>query len=437
MEVGIASELMSIIDAKKYKQIIPALVAGTGLSEELFGQTSLAERYSLDTNHWLDGSYMNPGALFELFGAYNNETALQVRKRMLKFLGITKKRGADSCAILKNAWISLHMKGLSAREWADKMFMKDTPGEEIAIYALCKMYKRHCMIFTTAKCWSTLETSEPLSEAELFELCDIWLLYIELGVFGELRMKPKMPPAPLEHGIFESATAIIGNNRDYSMNTSTSPPLNLSKPPHADQKDHAEPWNTTSDNGKLDTNIVNAANMRDESEDRFDPYQDARLSGCIERLRGELELEEILSNVLASSIGTLYLKPEHDERDLNEPDVPEFPNFSEPRDNSKEIPTMNDCMVRLDVLTNTEIESWLNPVQSYQIGGHTLRNMSTSVKPARLARNAKSQVSYKYSDSSQGEDTDYEVKPGRWSKGKPIKAHLPLGGPSKARMSAQ
>ena len=80
MEVRIASELMSIIDAKKFKQIIPALVSGTGLSEDLFGRTTLAQRYTLDTKQWLDGSYMNPGALFELFGEYSSETALQVRK---------------------------------------------------------------------------------------------------------------------------------------------------------------------------------------------------------------------------------------------------------------------------------------------------------------------------------------------------------------------
>ena len=68
---------------------------------------------------------------------------------MLKFLSITKKRGAEESKILKNAWIALHMQELTARQWADEMFKKDTPGKEIALFALCTLYKRHCLVFTS------------------------------------------------------------------------------------------------------------------------------------------------------------------------------------------------------------------------------------------------------------------------------------------------
>ena len=63
---------------------------------------------------WLDGSFMNPNALFELLGVYSGETAMQIRKSMLKYLGIMKKRGADNSNILKNAWIALHMQNKTA-----------------------------------------------------------------------------------------------------------------------------------------------------------------------------------------------------------------------------------------------------------------------------------------------------------------------------------
>ena len=90
MANSIASELPSIINSWKYKQIIPALPSGAGVSEDVYPKTKFAKSYSLDTKHWLHGSFMNPNALFVLFGEFSYQTGLQVCKRMLKYLGITK-----------------------------------------------------------------------------------------------------------------------------------------------------------------------------------------------------------------------------------------------------------------------------------------------------------------------------------------------------------
>ena len=95
--------MMALIEKKKYKQIIPALPKGVGLSEEVFPHTSLSKIFSLDTSRWIDGSFMNPNALFELFGTLSGQTSLQVRKAMFKYLGITKKHGAKQCKMLMNA----------------------------------------------------------------------------------------------------------------------------------------------------------------------------------------------------------------------------------------------------------------------------------------------------------------------------------------------
>ena len=411
MAGSIASEMMSIIDAKKYKQIIPALVSGTGLSEDLFMRTSLSERYILDMKWWLNGSYMNPRVLFELFGEYSNETTLKVRRNMLKYMGITKICGAESCAILKNAWISLHMKGLSACEWADQMFQRETPGEEIAIYTLCKMYKQHCMIFTTAKCWSTLEASGPITEAELFDLCDICLLYIEAGVFGELCMRPPMPPAPMPHGIFESATAIIGDNLTTPYSDTVSPPLNPSTTQAAETGkifENNEDGKTVRDDAVTGNNVNNISDVQhdintveemseikhenelecntndvhgdaDELSTKFDPYLDARLSGCMEKIRGDLELDELLTNILANSIGHLYI--ELDEEYNITPNIPEFPDFATVDEPPETTPTMQDCMVKLDLLTDSEINYWLNPRQESSSMGYELRARPIHHKP--------------------------------------------------------
>ena len=182
MTDSIAGELLAAMNAKKFRQIIPSLPSGCEMSEDTFPRTSLPKKYTLDVNQWLDGSFMNPNAMFELFAGYSGQTTLQVGKAMLQYLSVTHKRGMDNSNILKNAWISLHMNGLSARQWADSKFLN-----EISLFVLCKMFQRHIIVFTSAKCWTTLEVESLCSEDDIFNSCDIRLLYIELGVFGELR----------------------------------------------------------------------------------------------------------------------------------------------------------------------------------------------------------------------------------------------------------
>ena len=201
---SIAGKLLSLINAIPFKCIIPALPSGCGLSEHVYPKTILAKNYSLDISRWLDSSYMNLNALFELFREYSNESGMTVRQNMLKYLGITKKKGAETSTILQNVWIALHLHEVTPRQWADSMMSREKPGDEIALYCLCCMYQWHCVIITSAKMWTTMDIDAPATSNELLESCPLRLLYIEPGVFGELHPKPAMP-APPKSPVFESA----------------------------------------------------------------------------------------------------------------------------------------------------------------------------------------------------------------------------------------
>ena len=83
MADSIAGELLAAINAKNYKQIIAFLPAEYGMSKDIFPKTMLSVKYTLDVDRWLDGSFMNANALFELFGVYSGHTAFQVCKSML------------------------------------------------------------------------------------------------------------------------------------------------------------------------------------------------------------------------------------------------------------------------------------------------------------------------------------------------------------------
>ena len=109
-------------------------------------------------------------------------------------MGLMKKNGWRNSNILKNSWKSLHMMDSNVEKWPKDMKSDDTLGDEIALYVLCKMYSRHSMVYTRGNIWTTVHSDTSLDKTTLLELCDIWLLYIELGVIGELTVKVYVPP---------------------------------------------------------------------------------------------------------------------------------------------------------------------------------------------------------------------------------------------------
>ena len=225
MAGSIASELLLTINQVPYKVIISALPSNVGISETLFPKTQLATKYKLDIHRWVDGSFMNPNALFEYFGLFSNEDSKTVRKNMLKYLGLHKKNGWKMCNTLKNSWIALHMKGLTAQEWADSMKKGDTAGDEIALHVLCRMYNCHCMVYTKMNIWSTVGTDVPIPEETLIGMCDIRLLFIETNVFGKLQIIRYTPaPRTQQYGDARSGLPALTDGN----NNSVSPPLNLS-----------------------------------------------------------------------------------------------------------------------------------------------------------------------------------------------------------------
>ena len=81
---SIADDLMSAIHEIEHKSLIAAMHKGSGLSEKVFPKTSLARRFTLDTSRWLDGSYMNPNVMFDMFGEYSRNGGMVVHKKIAK-----------------------------------------------------------------------------------------------------------------------------------------------------------------------------------------------------------------------------------------------------------------------------------------------------------------------------------------------------------------
>ena len=208
-----------------------------------------------------------------------------------------------------------------------------------------------------------MEPVSPLTKVELFEQCEIRLLYIEPGVFGELCPCPAMPPAPLPIGIFESTTANVPRLSQESANGSNGEvPLNLivnlqvenhqtmnavgETNGNISSNSNAVNYNVTVDTtGNNKDLLVNGDNNDNEPWLGFDTYADAQLSGTMEQVFNHLHLEE-LSNLISEQ--TMDIKNDTEENAVSVQAPPEFPACtSQVSDNTPDAAYdgMWDCLV--------------------------------------------------------------------------------------------
>ena len=60
-------------------------------------------------------------------------------------------------------------------------------GDELTLYALCKLYHRHAVVYTMAGLWTTVKDGVLLNKSELMEKCDIELLHLGGCRYGDER----------------------------------------------------------------------------------------------------------------------------------------------------------------------------------------------------------------------------------------------------------
>ena len=69
------------------------------------------------------------------------------------------------------------------------MAKPDTAADELAIFALSKMYGKHTVIYNKARPWTILDPPYPMTETELHDNCQIHLVYVGKDFYGILCRK--------------------------------------------------------------------------------------------------------------------------------------------------------------------------------------------------------------------------------------------------------
>ena len=256
--------------------------------------------------------------LFEIFGNYSDEPSHTVRDNLLGWI-------YDNFRKIETWFsIALKQKGVSLSEWAESMRNPKQPGDELCLYLLCRMYRKHALIHLKHHWWSTIQHPLPGDLNEILEQCHLELVFIREWVFGEVKQIRKLlstcasSPKPL--GIM-----------DQSMNMKISE-ANLEHPVVS----------TTSVQVKTPVVITENASVSK-------PYETKECNVCIERLPVTMSTSASATNsCLAYNMRTRPPKAETPHRTSNRPcTIVDYSKFMTGTEDDTSPPPQKKCTVDL------------------------------------------------------------------------------------------
>ena len=173
-------------------------------------------KYTIDTTRCINKhSRTVTNGLFDIFGKFSKKNAIDTRKGMIEWIrtNLPEVKRYTSIAF-KRAYMTVE-------DWLVTMSLNSVPGDELAIYCLSKMYLRHIIVYTKKYYWTTVAHDWADTEEIVARKCELELIYMGPGRFGELiPILNPAPTAPLPAGIRTSNRT--KNRLNYAaLNTGT------------------------------------------------------------------------------------------------------------------------------------------------------------------------------------------------------------------------
>ena len=166
----------------------PAYLSETdAVSISDFTQSELAERYVLDTVNLYWPGKLNKNHVFEIYSEFlSHEDAGKTRCDMIDFVCANKER------YLMDGHTVLKMHETSLEGWACQMTYFENGADELALYALSDLTKKHTVVITSTKPWTTVHPDVIVTDIyHLLDICGIRLLFLGNCKFGRLHDRPR------------------------------------------------------------------------------------------------------------------------------------------------------------------------------------------------------------------------------------------------------
>ena len=172
-----------IIHEKPFNNSVISLLESSAITESEFKHSSYGKDYQLELSRTYINGMRNPDLVFELFGHFSLEPAHKVRTSMLNSVKSNMTEFKQCCKM------ALQLKSVTAEEWIKVMESPETPGDELCLYLLGRLYYRHSLVVNKYNIWCTVDTGLRTDTRQLFEWSCIKLLYLGNRTYGVLTPK--------------------------------------------------------------------------------------------------------------------------------------------------------------------------------------------------------------------------------------------------------
>ena len=391
--------------------MVPHINQRDAVGLETFKSSKLGQLFAVDTSCTYKNGRANPGHLFEIFGNFSGHDAMEVRELMLEHIA----KNLDFHA--SRSIVCLEMRNTRFTNWLDRIADGRMYCDELGLLSLSALYRRHTLVVTANKLWSTIEHPTPINLLELLNECSVKLIYLGQLRFGELKTHPRRPsiPMPTKSSTQKSTKEPAGQ---INVQTDIKAPTSLE---NSVTKEDALPVQTTEYVLHVETSNTLMPGAEDGHETKKLPEN---VSGHVETLEpvtctGNVEMESPICNA------------RHVETASNDAVLVE----TSP---SKNLPAHSlngrTCILKLKAISQLDIDVWCNNVTTYyrynplktaelaQIldknTGYSLRKRKTKADKTGISLHAKSSIDYTPMMDSGAEDED-DVLPRKKNKIRP------------------
>ena len=168
----IAMELYNALRNFPFRRMVSFIRKSSSVTCKEYNDSEQSKEYWLDTRNCKHTRKVNKQCVFEMFRTFSNENAADVRAGMLTVIRL------DLNYYKIAGHVILGFKNISIDQWMNVMSKPDTAANELAIFALSKMYGKHTVINNKARPLTTLDPPYPMIETELHDNCQIHLVYM-------------------------------------------------------------------------------------------------------------------------------------------------------------------------------------------------------------------------------------------------------------------
>ena len=202
---GITESLMAKI--ARYNNIACTITNERAIDMKAFHKNRLKKERWVDIRKFVSkGKRELSDGLFEIFGNYSDEPPHTVHDNLLGWIYNNFRK--------IETWfsIALNQKGVSLSDWAESMRNPKQPGDELCLYLVCRMYRKHTLIHLKHHWWSAIQHTLPGDLNEILDQCHLELVFVREWVFGEVKQirKPLSThvPSPKPLGIMDPSMTI-------------------------------------------------------------------------------------------------------------------------------------------------------------------------------------------------------------------------------------